>query len=223
MKCYFIIGLIILCSANMKEKEHRLGSLPLKEFYTYSDEESFVLLLTGDGGWKKLVSSVANNFVRHNIPVVGLNSRSYFQDEKTPEILASDIQNIIELYAEKWDKKSVIIVGYSFGADVIPFALEGYKNFNVKKLILISPYIKAHFKIRLSDYLFGPSHGSAVLTQLQKINKKDVFIICDDDKNGLCRVFQDQEWNYTYLGGGHHFNEEYNKLNQLINENLGIK
>lgn len=63
----------------MKEKEHRLGSLPLKEFYTSSDEESFVLLLTGDGGWKKLVSSVANNFVRHNIPVVGLNSRSYFQ------------------------------------------------------------------------------------------------------------------------------------------------
>ena len=203
-------------SFKLKSQENE-SKLPVKEFPVSGTGRSFVLLLSGDGGWKDLVKEVAKNFTSIGIPVAGLNSRSYFWREKSRVKLSEDLNYLTNYYMEKWNKKEVILVGYSFGADVIPFAYDSMDKSVIKKIILISPYKTAHFKIKLSEYIITATDGFPVTLQLKKIDPDLLYIICDDDKNSLCNELDQNIWNYTYLEGGHHFNSEYQKLNNLIN------
>ena len=57
------------------------------------------------------------------IPVVGLDSLRYFWTARTPEGLAADTDRMIRYYLAHFGKKRVLLIGYSQGADVLPFAV----------------------------------------------------------------------------------------------------
>ena len=52
---------------------------------------------------------------------MGLNSLEYFWKRRTPDSAARDLQRIVERYLTAWHKQKVILIGYSRGADVLPF------------------------------------------------------------------------------------------------------
>ena len=57
------------------------------------------------------------------IPVVGLDSLRYYWTTRTPEGLAADTDRMIRYYLAHFGKKRVLLIGYSQGADVLPFAV----------------------------------------------------------------------------------------------------
>ena len=79
------------------------------------------VMLTGDGGWAGLDKGLAATFAARGIPVVGWNSLRYFWSARTPEGAAGDLDRILRHYLAAWGKSRAILVGYSFGADVLPF------------------------------------------------------------------------------------------------------
>ncbi len=78
-------------------------------------------MISGDGGWAGLDRSIAKSFAARGIPVVGIDSLRYFWSEKTPDGTARDLAAIIQQYQQRWHRNAVYLLGYSFGADVLPF------------------------------------------------------------------------------------------------------
>jgi type IV secretory pathway VirJ component len=81
----------------------------------------FAVLLTGDGGWSQGTQSMALAFRSRGIPVVGFLSPSYLQVPRTPDIAGEDLRRLLEHYLREWPVDRVIVVGYSRGADMLPF------------------------------------------------------------------------------------------------------
>ncbi len=77
--------------------------------------------LTGDGGWANFDKGLAADLAIMNISVVAISSLKYFFREKTPAERATDVQRVITHYTTAWDRPRVVLIGYSFGADVRPF------------------------------------------------------------------------------------------------------
>ena len=100
-----------------------IGDLPLQEVHASGSAAEFALLLTGDGGWAGLDQELAARLAASGVPTVGLNSLKYFWKARTPEEAARDVARILRHYLAAWNKQRVLLVGYSFGADVLPFVV----------------------------------------------------------------------------------------------------
>ena len=103
-----------------------LGNLPVIEVPARAGApptDLLAIILSGDGGWAGLDKEVAQALAEHGIPVAGLDSLRYFWSARTPQRLAGDIDRMIRYYLEHFGKQRVLLIGYSQGADVLPFAV----------------------------------------------------------------------------------------------------
>ena len=85
--------------------------------------DSFAIMLSGDGGWAGIDKEVAAALAAAGVPVVGLDSLRYFWTPRTPDGIAADLGRIIRYYTVAWHRPKVLLIGYSQGADVLPFAV----------------------------------------------------------------------------------------------------
>src|SRR6202043_924755 len=100
-----------------------IRDLPVTEVHASGESEEFALLLTGDGGWAGLDQELAARLAASGVPTVGLNSLKYFWTTRTPAQTANDVARVLRHYLAAWGKERVLLVGYSFGADVLPFVV----------------------------------------------------------------------------------------------------
>jgi len=202
------------------------NNLPILEFPATSSSNYFVLLFSGDGGWKTIDQSITANLNSKKVPVVALNMMKYLWSEKKPLQIAKDMEGLIDTYLKKWNKQYVVIIGYSMGAEVLPFALNVtniYYLSKIKDLILIAPAQKAMFKIKVKNYLLDSNEGQEVLPEIRKLKVLDKYCICDDKKYSLCKANIEGIIEYTILSGGHHFDGDFKTLNKLVNKRLNLE
>ena len=95
--------------------------LPLVELPTNRGQDLLAVLLTGDGGWAKGDQSMASAFRARAISVIGFVSPSYLQVPRTPDGAGDDLRRVLDHYLHVWHRNRVIVVGYSRGADLLPF------------------------------------------------------------------------------------------------------
>jgi len=79
--------------------------------------------MTGDGGWALFDRALAGSLSSKGISVVGWDSRQYYASQRSPDEAAQDLHRIIVHYRSIWKKDRVALIGYSFGADVLPFLI----------------------------------------------------------------------------------------------------
>ena len=91
----------------------------------------------------------------------------------------------------------------------------------LKDIILIGPWQKATFEIKLLDYIMEINKGTDIYSELQKM--KSLYIICDDNEFSICRKDLDTVADHDFLGGGHHFGGDYNALSLLIGKRLNLE
>jgi pimeloyl-ACP methyl ester carboxylesterase len=98
------------------------------------------------------------------VSVVGIDSLRYFWRRKTPEETAHDLARVIRTYARRWHAKSIALIGYSFGADVLPFAYNRPPErvcARVTMLSLLGFAPAADFEIRVGGCLGLPPSANA--------------------------------------------------------------
>lgn len=148
----------------------------------------FVILFPGDGGWRDVMNTVTKSLNEQGISVVGFNTVPYFRKKRNPREVALDIQLVMDYYSRLWNKKSVVIGGYSFSAEVIPFAYNAmdpaYRS-KILHLILLAPSLLADFKIG-TLFIYPTSKSTPLLPELKKIDPGKMLIICDGIKESLC-------------------------------------
>src|SRR5512147_1309416 len=101
-----------------------LGDLPLTEVPSAGTPSAYLAVhITGDGGYGTTDKGVSDSLAARGIPVVVLNSLHYFWKKRTPAEAAADLQRILEHYRLTWHREKYILIGYSMGADDLPFML----------------------------------------------------------------------------------------------------
>ena len=200
--------------------------LPIIESKSKGNNDYYVILFTGNGGWRNLVQSITHYLNSKKVSVVAINTKKYFWSQKTPAQIGCDLETLIDRYNLKWGQKNVVLMGYSMGAEILPFAIncigEKYMQ-EVADLVLIGPWQKATFKIILRDYYFEVNKGSDIYTELLKMKLQKGYIICDNNQFSICHKNLDGVIDHDFLGGGHHFGGDYNALSKLIGQRLNLE
>jgi type IV secretory pathway VirJ component len=182
--------------------------------------DSFAVLLSGDGGWAGIDKEVAGLLADRGVPTAGVDSLRYFWSARTPAGLAQDIDRIVRYYAFHWKKKYALLVGYSQGADVLPFAVNRLPLATrslVKLTTLIGVSESAAFEFHVTNWIGADSDGLPVRPEIEKMSSTDTLCVYgDDDQETICPKISPQHARIIKLPGGHHFGGNYVPLAQLV-------
>lgn len=184
----------------------------------------FAILLSGDGGWAGIDKEIAAALAAKGVPVAGFDSLRYFWTARTPEGLAADLDRLVRYYAARWQRSEVILIGFSQGADVLPFAvnrLPARTRGAVKLTALLGPGQKAAFEFHVTNWL-GPSGDKPIAPEAQKLQSADTLCLYGtDDKQSLCPQLAPRHARVVAFSGGHHMGGDYPALAARILEAAG--
>jgi type IV secretory pathway VirJ component len=200
--------------------------LPLILIPATDDEHMpMAFFISGDGGWTSFDNSICEKLAGKGVPVIGLDAQKYFWNEKKPEEASDDISMAIEHYMQQWNKNSFVLIGYSFGACVIPFIAGNFpdslKN-ALKGVYCFSPSETGDFEIHVSDMLSLKTDDKYdVPDEVQKIKSLNpVCIFGDEEDNELREHFLEAGSKIEILPGSHHYSNDFNAMSAVILKNL---
>src|SRR3974390_3039131 len=112
-----IMALLFLSQLNYSKAA---TDLPIDTLGSNDMSKPLILYISGDGGFNNFSEAFMKEWNNNGYPVVALNAKSYFWNTKTPDVVTADVSGLITRYLSLWRRNEVILVGYSFGADVMP-------------------------------------------------------------------------------------------------------
>ena len=204
-----------------------LGGLPVIEVPAKAgvpETDAFAILISGDGGWAGLDQEVAGALSAQGIPVVGVDSLRYFWTPRTPESAAADTDRIIRYYLSHLNKKQVLLLGYSQGADVMPFIinrLPAQTRQHVALGAVMGLSEHALFEFHVGNWV-NATQDQGLPTAPEMEKPSDIPMLCiygQGETDTLCPKLNPQKVHVVELPGGHHFGGDYQKLAQEI---LGV-
>jgi type IV secretory pathway VirJ component len=193
----------------------RVGGLPLVELPASKPSRLMAVFLSGDGGWRDIDKTIAENLQSLGVSVVGWDSVRYFWQSKTPQQTAADLSSVILAYSAKWHADKVALIGFSFGADALPFVYDRLRptlKQHVAMISLLSVGRAADWEIRVVGWLgAGPSAEATPLgPAIKDIPGK--MIQCfygDQDSGSYCPDLVKQGAEVIEKKGVHHFDGNY--------------
>jgi type IV secretory pathway VirJ component len=196
--------------------------LPLIELpVANASSKTLAVIVSGDGGWASIDREIGDYLSQKGIPVVGWNSLQYFWKKRTADGSAKDLQRILQHYLTTWKKDNAILIGYSFGADVLPFMvnrLPADLQKKIKSVSLLGLDTKADFEFHVSDWI-NASSSTASPTQPELAKIKGPRILCfygESETDSLCSVIDPKIATRILLSGGHHFGGDYQGIAMRI-------
>jgi len=205
------------------QKSKSVQELPLQLSGSSGTNNKLVIYLTGDGGWNDFSQKLTQEFEKDGYGVVSLNTRKYFRNERTPDIFAQDIEHLAQHYMREWNKTSLIIVGYSFGADVaafLPKRLPITLLAKLNKIALLSPSLSTDFVINLGDLIGDSKHKKRKYKLGPEINESSLPIVCifglKEDLNLKNILIKKESLTIHEIPGSHHYKNNTALLFQLI-------
>ena len=199
-----------------------VDGLPLVEMPARPRTRRMAVFISGDGGWRDVDKRVSEKLQSLGVSVVGLDSLRYFWRRKTPEETAADVNAVIAAYMTKWGCDEVALIGFSFGASVIPFVydrLDPDLRAHVAMISLLSPGMAADWEIRVVGW-FGAG-PSSLATPLQPAlgpvpGARVQCFYGDRDEQNSCALFRAKGAETFEKSGDHHMDGAYDPIAKEI-------
>jgi type IV secretory pathway VirJ component len=209
------------------ERPHaaEVSDLPLVEIPARAqagDPNVLAVILSGDGGWASIDREVGGALAAHGVAVVGFDSLQYFWTRRTPDESAHDLSRVVTHYLADWHKERVALIGYSRGADVLPFMASRLPPELRAKLALVAllgPAQSVDFEFHLSDWLGGGDSASALPTRPEVEKLRGLSILCvygKEESDSLCPTLPAGLATLDARAGAHHFDGDYEALAQRL-------
>ncbi|MEP7012384.1 MAG: AcvB/VirJ family lysyl-phosphatidylglycerol hydrolase [Acidobacteriota bacterium] len=189
------------------------------------------VILSGDGGWAGLDKELAGALAERGIPTVGWNTLSYFWTARTPEGMTHDLALVIRHYQAAWRRDRVLLIGYSYGADVLPFMasrLPADLSARIAGVALLAPSQETAFEFHVSNWLGGLAGGAddqhPVLPEVKNLAAKlpGVPLLClygEKETDTICPEIRPPLGKTIAFSGAHHFGGSYGEVaDRLIAE-----
>jgi len=203
-----------------------LADLPLVEVRATTAGPTFAVMLSGDGGWAGLDKNVAAELAKQGVDVVGMDSLRYFWTPRTPHGLADDLDRVVRYYAAHWHKTAAVLIGYSQGADVLPFAINRLPPASrqlVTYAVMMGLGTNASFEFHVGNWLGGEKDAIPIFPEAVKLRaNRTLCIYGADEKDSLCPRLAPHSAEAHAMTGGHHFDGAYDELASAILERAGL-
>jgi type IV secretory pathway VirJ component len=204
------------------DRDGRVGTLPLIEVRPAVDRgELLAVLLTGDGGWRRIDVQVTRGINAGGVPVVGWSLSSYFRQRRTPDEAAADLAALLRQYSLKWGQRDFVLIGYSRGADVLPFMVSRLPDdlrSRVRVLALLGPGFGVNFYLpRLSLLRRRRENDFQIKPEVEKL--RGIHILCvegEREHHSLCPALPAGLAEVALIPGSHHFAGDYARVARLI-------
>lgn len=197
-----------------------LKGLPVVEVTASKPGDTFAIFVSGDGGWAGLDKEVAAALGEAGVSVVGVDSLRYFWTARTPEGFARDLERIATHYSQQWQRKRVLLVGFSQGADVLPAAINQLSpavRDRVAMIGLMSVGKTADYEFHVSNWLGGGGGGVPIAPEIARLPAgKTLCLYGEDDDDALCPSLPASSAQVIKLPGDHHFKGDYDRLAQTL-------
>lgn len=228
-KTWIVLSVFLFVQQSFAQNNKAALPLPVYVLPAAGDTaKPMIVYITGDGGWNKFSKTLCSNLAAKGYPIAALDAKEYFWKKKTPAQSALDITRLIEAYQKIFNRKKIVLLGYSFGAEVLPFVfngLPGYLKAQVINVSMVSPSAYTDFEIHIAVMLgAGFTGGASVTNELNKITAKPVTLIFGMDEN----EFPLSQVKIKYvtcirLQGGHHYDGDEAKLCNTIIQYFPLK
>ena len=202
---------------------HALEDLPVVEVPApHPSYRTFAVLYSGDGGWRDLDRTIAETMATKGLNVVGFDALRYFWTLRSPGRAAADLARVIRDYQQRWHAHDVALIGYSFGAEVLPFLINRLPKdvrASVRSLTLIAPGRNATFEIDPKDWFWaGDSEGPEIAPELRSVAGVRVQCIfgAEEQADSLCTLPALPAVEVIRRPGGHHFDGDYTSIADRI-------
>lgn len=216
----FLFLLLLASSTIVAQKEN----LPLRT-WKGNKNGKYIFYITGDGGFERFTKRFCSDLSKSGYTVTALNARAYFWEKKTKEQATCDVSKAILEDMKKGNFKNFILLGYSFGADVLPFIANKFPEELSKKLtdvVLLSPSRYMDFQIHFTDMIFDNIRRSNdVVQEINRIQAPNtVLIFGSKEKEFPVDKITLKNYKLQIIPGKHHYDGDAKALASAIISNL---
>jgi type IV secretory pathway VirJ component len=200
-----------------------ITDLPVVTLGAKVPSDRLAIMITGDGGWRRIDRKITDRLRAAGIPIVGFIASDYYRTRRTPDESACDLERIIRYYRIQWKRNKVMLIGYSRGADVLPFMAARLPAdlraaTQLIALLGLEPFID--FKYSPAWSLNAYKHKEpmlAVKPEVEKLRGQNVLCIFGaKEKNSLCHQLDRKAFKIVAEPGGHHFAGKYRDIADVI-------
>lgn len=202
--------------------------LPLVEVPAAAgNKDVLAVLVTGDGGWAVPDRGLSQDLSNSGVSVIGLNALKYFWKPKSPDQTGVDLTRILQHYLAAWRKTRVVLIGYSLGADTLPFMMTRLPEDLKARVVLIAllgPSSSAEFEFHVLDWIgAGPQKNTLpTIPEIEKI-PAGIKILCvygEGDDGQICTKLDPHRVHCLQLPGGHRLKSGYGPVAAAILDTL---
>ena len=200
---------IAACTGQHRDPHDDVADLPLIEVPATGSDSVFAVLFTGDGGWAAADRGLSTPLASHGVPVVGLDAPRYLSAPRTPDESARDLGRIIRHYTTAWQRNHVVVIGYSRGADIVPFMVARLPDELRRRVILVvllGPSGSVAFEYHVVD-LVANIHRPGdlpVRPEIERLRGTPVLCIYGrHDRNAICPELDPALARPVVRSGGH--------------------
>jgi len=200
------------------------------------------IIYSGDGGWADLDRRLGIAFIDRGIPVLGVNTFKYYWRNRTADESAAELDALMTKYTTAWNKPRIWLIGYSFGADLLPTLVNKLSPANrarITQLLLLAPSKEVNFEIELQGYMIKQGwlqdHFKSLMESINPIKEYDAMpplqaldnkppVVCyyglDEADDTVCTEPNVPKWIVMHpKKGDHHFDGGYQPLaKQMMDE-----
>lgn len=166
------------------------------------------VILSGDMGFRiGMGPRIAKRLATDGIPVVGVNSLTYFRHERTPADVKALIDEATRRALAFGHADKVILIGQSFGADMIPLGLTGlppHLRAKVRMVGLVVPTTTIFFRASPSELFNWAKPDTLALPPARTLTWTPVVCIHGiEETESLCPQLRQPNVHVVALPGGH--------------------
>ncbi len=195
--------------------------LPLIPLPAAGNGKQLAVFFSGDGGWADIDSDIGEELSRRGVAVVGFDTLKYFWRKQDPAAAAADLARVIARYSAAWKRDDIVLIGYSFGADVLPFLwqnLDPASRAKVSNVIFLGLGEAASLEITVGGWV-GVTPAEALPTMPAARSISGAHIMCFhgvEEASSACPALATYGAEVLAMPGGHHFDGDYKKVADLI-------
>jgi type IV secretory pathway VirJ component len=203
----------------------KIKNLPLiiVDAVTQSKEAPIALLISGDGGWYGFEQSIADYIAKLGISTIGLDSRKYFWNRKTPEETAADVAKALDYYGKVMNKNHFVLIGYSLGAELVPFVtnrLPQELRQKVDAQVLLSPERTTDFEVHFTNMLGMGNRQNTynVIDEIRKAEVRTLLIFGSGEKSEVPGLLTGTPAISKFIPGDHHYKFDVDLIIKTIRD-----
>ncbi|MDQ6717952.1 MAG: virulence factor [Gemmatimonadota bacterium] len=196
--------------------------LPLIELPGSESSPTLVVFVSGDGGWAAIEKDMSAEFNNRGAAVIGFDLREYLRRKRrTPEDVARDVARVYRAYSDAWGKPSVVLLGFSRGAGMLPFILNRLPA-DIDSRLKLTAFVGLPRTVNMTFHWIdiirdvSRSDDIPVIPELQRASPgRMVCIYGGEELLSGCRTAP--VWvKRVQLPGGHHLERAYRSISDSV-------